>query len=187
MTDPEAMAVSETTGLTVLTVARSSRSVSLADRAEIASKFPHVVLINSYGTGGLQLGLDQAPMEVSRQLASLKEEMPGLDFSLDDVSARDPFAYFEGWTVIPRVAKTGRYQLLIQLKPGLETKRSVEDLLSGFNVAARVVAGEGEMLVQVSHVLELIAYSDCLGQQSGLSLERQQSPTWQLRPAAATA
>ena len=97
--------ISSTTGLTVVSVSSTSaqQSLSDSDRAKIVRSLPEVVLINSAVNNGLMLGIDQEPGEVKNQLVSLMEGMSGLVFSLTDVAQADPFTYFKGWPIIPRV------------------------------------------------------------------------------------
>ena len=178
--------ISSTTGLTVVSVSSTSaqQSLSDSDRAKIVRSLPEVVLINSAVNNGLMLGIDQDPGEVRNQLVSLREEMTGFAFSLDDVAEKDPFAYFEGWPIIPRVDKTGLYQLIVNSKSLTKTKEEdLEDLarrVKTFNIAktSTCLTDEAKMVIQVNHVLEFIAYWDCL--RKDFSLERRH--TWSLKP-----
>ena len=172
--------MSVTTGLTVVTVSSTLQSVPIADRTKLAKHLPNLVLLNSHANGGLQLGMDSDPSEVLNHLERIRKEFPDLVFYMEDVTDNDPFAYFEDWTIIPRVDKTGLYQLILHTK--LANSRNVmkelENLVSSFSVV-KVVKGEGEMMIQVGHVLEFIAYSDRLRKEPGVSLERRH--TWHLQ------
>ena len=183
--------VSVTTGLTVISVTSSSSSphhvIDMADRANIAKIFPEVVLINSCGNNdGLLLGVDLSPDQLRSPIVRAGEEMQNLNFSLVDVSAKDPFSFFQGWSLIPRVDKTGLYQLIINLagyqgkannKVNLsDAKRKIANMTKNFQVS-KIVEGEGEMILLVSHVLEFILFSDCLSKE--FSLEKRH--TWQLK------
>ena len=53
-------------------------------------------------------------------------------------------------------------------------------VIQWFNIT-RTIHGEGETMIQVSHVLEFIAYSDCI--RRGFAIERRH--TWQLKPTGA--
>ena len=180
--------ISLTTGLTVVSVSSSSsarESLPDSDRAKILKYLPDVVLINSAANNGLMLGIDQHPREVKNQLVSLTEEMTGFVFSLDDVAEKDPFTYFEGWPIIPRVDETGLYQLIVNSKSLTKSKtmeenlEDLERLVKTFNIAKTSAGVTGEAkIIQVNHVLEFIAYWDCL--RKDFSLERRH--TWSLKP-----
>ena len=179
--------ISLTTGLTVVSVSSSSparQSLPDSDRAKILRYLPDVVLINSAANNGLMLGIDQHPREVKNQLVSLMEEMTGFVFALDDVAEKDPFTYFEGWPIIPRVDQTGLYQLIVNSKSLTKTKEEdLENLarrVKTFNIAktSTCLTDEAKMVIQVNHVLEFIAYWDCL--RKDFSLERRH--TWSLKP-----
>ena len=170
--------VSVATGLTTVTVFTSSgdQPVSTTDRAWLVGRLSNVVLINSYGADGLMLGIAATPEEVRRQLDRVVEEMPGLVLTMKDVSDSDPFSYFEGWTIVPRVDKSGHYQLIVKtLTPD---RKTLEELISNFKVR-KVEEVEGELQLHVGHVLELISYSDRLRREPGVSLERRY--TWHLQ------
>ena len=181
--------VSLTTGLTVVSVFSSSstqQSIPDSARAKILGYLPDVVLINSAANNGLMLGIDQDPGDVKNQLVSLMKEMTGFVFSLVEVAEADPFAYFQGWTAIPRVDSTGLYQLIVNSKSLSRSKTMEEDLadlerlVKTFNIANAVtpLKGEAKMIIQVNHVLEFIAYWDCL--RKDFSLERRH--TWSMKP-----
>ena len=179
--------ISLTTGLTVVSVSSSSAQQPIpdSDRAKILRYLPDVVLINSAANNGLMLGIDQDPGEVKNQLVSLMEEMTGFVFSLDDVAQKDPFTYFEGWPIIPRVDQSGLYQLIVNSKSLSRSKTMEEDLedlerlVKTFNIANLTsLKAEAKMIIQVNHVLEFIAYWDCL--RKDFSLERRH--TWNLKP-----
>ena len=172
--------MSVTTGLTVVTVSSTLQSVPIAERTKLAKHLPNLVLLNSHANGGLQLGLDSDPGEVLNHLERIRKEFPDLVFYMEDVTDNDPFAYFEDWTIIPRVDKTGLYQLILhsKLANSRNVMKELENLVTSFSVV-KVVKGEGEMMIQVGHVLEFIAYSDRLRKEPGVSLERRH--TWHLQ------
>ena len=181
--------ISLTTGLTVVSVSRSSSAeqpVPDSDRAKILRYLPDVVLINSAANNGLMLGIDLDPGDVKDQLVSLMKEMTGFVFSLAEVTESDPFTYFEGWPIIPRVDPTGLYQLIVNSKSLSRSKTMEEDLatlerlVQTFNIVNAVtpLKGEAKMIIQVNHVLEFIAYWDCL--RKDFSLERRH--TWSIKP-----
>ena len=172
--------MSVTTGLTVVTVSSNLQSVTVVDRTNLVKHLPSLVLLNSHANGGLQLGLDCDPSEVFNHLERIGKEFPDLVFYMEDVTDNDPFAYFEDWTIIPRVDKTGLYQLILHSKHAnsRNVMKDLENLVNSFSVV-KVVKGEGEMMIQVGHVLEFIAYSDRLRREPGLSLERRH--TWHLQ------
>ena len=178
----EVLGLSLTTGLTVVVVHSSTdQPVSLTARASLVTYIPHLVLVNSYGTGSLLLGVDtgQTHSDLDGQLVRASQELPGLVFTYLDVSVSDPFACLYGWPVIPRVDQTGLYQTIVRSK---DAGPSLDSLLSGYNVEAG--KQEGEVIVQVSHVLESIAFSDWLEKEPGVSVES--CHTWRLQPREKT-
>ena len=150
---------------------------------------PGVVLLNTVSEEALLLGLDCTPDQVTAAVAKLSKEASHWVVTLEDVSGpgQDPFSFFRGWTIIPRVDKNGMYSLIVNLRMKGKTKMTeVEDrrrllsVIQGFNIT-RTIHGEGETMIQVSHVLEFIAYSDCI--RRGFAIERRH--TWQLKPTGA--
>ena len=176
--------VSLTTGLTVVCVTspHNSNQFSRTDRAKIARSIPEVVLINPSGQDDcLMLGVDLTPSQLRKKMDDFDEELSSWTFSLVDVSSKDPFSYFAGWTTIPRVDKTGMYQLIVRNKKGrkseAEARRDLAALAKNFK-SAKTVHGEGEMLLLVNHVLELVAFADSIKEE--FSLVRRH--TWQPKP-----
>ena len=183
--------VSVTTGLTVVSVSSSQglHQLLLHNRFDIAWNIPEVVLVNTFGDGnqrGLLLGVDKPAREVQSDLDRLKEEMKraghlhemkGVDFFLEDVSGNDPFAYFEGFATIPRVEKSGYYELVINTKSvneDNEAKMKLDVLISKFPVRRE----PGKVVVNFDNVLEFIAYYDHLGKEFSLEKNR----TWESKP-----
>ena len=176
------MFVSQRTGLTVVTVYSSTNMpVTNTDRQNIVKCISNVVLINSHGSDSLLLGVDKPPSEVERLVVGLNKDLPGLFFSLKDVSAADPFDCFRSSTKIPRVNEAGLYQMMVRCRDekSTEARRSLEELVSSLTVARADWAEDG-MIVQVNHVLELLAYTDCLEQEAGVTVGRLDS--WNVRP-----
>ena len=70
------------------------------------------------------LGLDCAPDQVTAAVAKLSKEASHWVISLEDVSGpgQDPFSFFRGWTIIPRVDKNGMYSLIVNLRMKGKTK-----------------------------------------------------------------
>jgi len=97
-----------------------------------------------------------------------------------EIKEKDTFSYFKGWKVIPRVDKGGMFQLIVNLKgPGQVKRRNqLLELVKGFNIS-KVVHGEGETILLVGHVLEFVAYSDCI--RKDFVMERRHA--WEPRPA----
>merc|ERR1719318_180316 len=97
------------------------------------------------------------------------------------------FAYFAGWKLIPRVDKSGMFQLIVNLRTHGSRSRDAEmkrrnqllDLVKNFNIA-KIVHGEGETILLVSHVLECVAYSDLIRKK--FTLEKRH--TWLPKPVA---
>merc|ERR1719186_934925 len=78
------------------------------------------------------------------------------------------------------------FQLIISLKTQgrsrhaeIEKRNQLLDLVKNFNIA-KIVHGEGETVLLVGHVLECVAYSDCI--RDVFTMEKRH--TWQPKPAS---
>ena len=179
--------VSSATGLTVLSIVSSlpGHLVSFADRGYFFKILPNIVLINSSGKGeSVLVGMDASPELVISTVEKLEKDTKNWIFNLEDVSSQDPFCFFRGWSIIPSVDKLGMYSLIVNLRvkgksrmTEMEERKSLLTLIKDFNIS-KAMHGEGETILQMSHVLEFIAYSDCIGKL--LALEKRH--TWQLKP-----
>jgi len=176
--------VSAATGLTILTATSVSGSqIKSSDRESLAKNLPDIVLINNYGKGeSLHLGLAATPQKVINDINNLHLDFT---FNLEDVSCNDPFSFLSGWEVVPRADKLGMYSLIINLQlrnnskntEMIETKRKLVKLLNDFNIS-KTMHGDNEVMIQVGHILEFIAYSDFIRKE--FAIERRH--TWQLQP-----
>ena len=178
--------VSPTTGLTVLTIVSNlpGHLVSLADRAYFIRILPNVIIINSSGKGeSVIVGMDAPPDLVISTVEKLEKDTKNWSFNLEDVSGQDPFCFFRGWNIIPCVDKLGMYSLIVNLRlkgktrmAEMEERKSLLTLIKEFNIS-KSMHGEGETMLQMSHVLEFVTYSDCIRKQ--FALERRH--TWQIK------
>jgi len=176
--------VSAATGLTVVTASTVSGSqIKSSDRESLAKNLPDIVLINNSGKGeSLELGLAAPPQKVINDINNMNLDFT---FNLEDVSSHDPFSFLSGWEVIPRADKLGMYSLIINLQIRnnsknteiMENKRKLVKLLEEFNIS-KTMHGDGEVMIQVGHILEFIAYSDFIRKE--YAIERRH--TWQLQP-----
>ena len=168
--------ISITTGLTVVSVTSSSpqQHISISARALIVKIIPEVVLINNCGRSDdrLMLGVDMSPDQLRTKIARVKKELKTLVLSLVDVSEEDPFSFLSGWSLLPRVDKTGLYQLVV--KADSRAKCALATLTNNFRVA-KTLEGEEETILLVSHVLEFILFTECISTE--FSVERRHS--WQ--------
>ena len=179
--------ISPATGLTVLSIVSNlpGHLVSLADRGYFIKILPSVVLINSSGRGeSVLVGMDAPPDLVISTVEKLEKDTKNWSFNLEDVSGQDPFCFLRGWNIIPSVDKLGMYSLIVNLRmkgktkmAEMEERKSLLTLIKEFNIS-KSMHGEGETMLQMSHVLEFITYSDCIRKQ--FALERRH--TWQLKP-----
>ena len=179
--------ISSATGLTVVLVSNESQGkpFTIHDRSQIAKMFPSIILMNPHGKGdSLLLGLDSEPDKVAMSIAKLGKEVKNWTFNLENVSSQDPFSFFTGWKIIPKVDKLGMYSLIVNLRirgktkmAELEEKRNLMTLIKDCNIM-KTMHGDGETMIQVGHVLEFIAYSDSI--RKVFSIERRH--TWHLRP-----
>ena len=179
--------ISPATGLTVVLVSNESQGkpFTIHDRGQVAKLFPSTILMNPHGKGdSLLLGLDADPSKVAKSIAKLEKETKNWTFSLENVSSQDPFSFFSGWKIIPKVDKLGMYSLIVNLRvrgktkmAELEEKRNLMSLIRDYNIL-KTMHGDGETMIQVGHVLEYIAYSDSI--RKNFSIERRH--TWALRP-----
>merc|ERR1719186_2368772 len=185
---PVASNVCHSTGLKVLSVTSSvSGYVFTAnDRVKLVRTIPGLVIINTAGKGdSLMLGVDVEDDKLSSLLLQLEKDLNNWNISCVDTMKKDTFSYFDGWKLIPRVDKSGMYQLIVSLRTQGRRSRDAEmgkrnqllDLIKGFNIA-KIVHGEGETILLIGHVLECVAYSDCIRNQ--FVLERRH--TWQSKP-----
>jgi len=172
---------SQATGLKVLSVTTSTPGYifTASDRAGLVKNIPGVVIINTAGKGDcLILGVDIEDEKLLKLIPEL--ENASFRISLVETTERDTFSYFQDWKVIPRVDKCGMFQLIVSLRgPIGQVKRRNQllELVKGLNIS-KVVHGEGETILLVGHVLEFVAYSDCI--REVFSIERRH--TWQPRP-----
>merc|ERR1719186_454299 len=182
--------VSQSTGLKVLSVTSSvSGYVFTAnDRAKLVRTIPGLVIINTAGKGdSLVLGVDVEDGKLSRLLLQLEKDLNIWNISRVDTTKKDTFSYFDGWKLLPRVDKSGMFQLIVNLKTQgwrsreaeIEKRNQLLDLVKNFNIA-KIVHGEGETILLVGHVLECVAYSDCI--RDVFTMEKRH--TWQPKPAS---
>ena len=184
--ETEARYQSAATGLTVVTVTNEGGHVfSVADRERLARMFPNLVILNTYGKGdSLVLGVDTLPSQLHDVLEKITKEHKQWIVNLEEVSSQDPFSYFAGWKLIPQADKLGMFSLIVNLKmrgktkmQEMEDKRSLMKMIKEFNIL-KTMQGEGEVMIQVGHVLEYIAVSGAL--RAEFAIERQH--TWPIRP-----
>jgi hypothetical protein len=180
---------SQSTGLKVLSVTSSFPGYVFTanDRAKLVRSIPGLVIINTATKGDcLILGVDIEEEKLSSLIPQVEKEKTWT-ISYVDTTDRDAFSYFAGWKLIPRVDKSGMFQLIVSLRSQGWRSRDAEmnkrnqllDLVKDFNVA-KVVHGEGETILLVGHVLECVAYSDCI--RKVFTMERRHS--WQPRPVS---
>ena len=180
--------VSHATGLLVLSVTSSYPGYvfTAVDRAKLVSCIPGVVIINTAKKGdSLILGVE--PEELTNVFLDVEKELKSKNWAVSyvDTTNRDTFSYFGGWKLLPRVDKSGMFQLIVSLRSqGWRSKDSevkkrnqLLDMVKDFNIA-KIVHGEGETILLVGHVLECVAYSDCI--RKVFSMERRH--TWQPKP-----
>eukprot|EP00092_Neocalanus_flemingeri_P015933 GFUD01017250.1.p1 GENE.GFUD01017250.1~~GFUD01017250.1.p1 ORF type:complete len:1654 (+),score=467.45 GFUD01017250.1:121-5082(+) len=181
--------ISRSTGLKILSVTSSIQGYVFTanDRAKLVRSIPGVVIINTAMKGDcLVLGVDIEEHLLSSVLTQM-EEQKSWTISCVDTTYRDTYSYLTGWNFIPRVDKSGLFQLIVSFKGQGWRSRDVEmkkrnqllELVKDFNIV-KIVHGEGETILLVGHVLECVAYSDCL--RNLFSLERRH--TWQPKPVS---
>jgi len=165
---------------------------SASDRAMLVRCIPGVVLINTAGKGhcgceSLVLGVDMEEEKLSMLLPQIEKEQHW-NFSFVDIADKDTFSYFAGWTLIPCVDESGMFPLIVSLRTQeqgwkakdaeLRMRKQLLDFIYEFNIA-KIVHGEGETILLVGHVLECVAYSECISEQ--FTIERHH--TWPPNPA----
>jgi len=171
---------SPSTGLKVLSVSSSSPGYvfTAGDRARIVRNIPGVVIINTACKGDrLVLGVDIEDDKLLKLIPEIEKESWKVSFA--ETQEKDTFSYLKGWKVIPRVDKGGMFQLIVNLKGQGQVKRRNQllELVKDFNIS-KVVHGEGETILLVGHVLEFVAYSDCIRKE--FIMERRHA--WHPRP-----
>merc|ERR1719186_454948 len=182
--------VCHSTGLKVLSVTSSVSGYVFTsnDRVKLVRTIPGLVIINTAGKGdSLVLGVDVEEDKLSSLLSQLEKDMNNWYISCVDTTKKDIFSYFEGWKLIPRVDKSGMFQLIVSLKTQgwrsreaeMEKRNQLLNLVKNFNIA-KIVHGEGETILLVGHVLECVAYSDCI--RDVFTMEKRH--TWQPKPAS---
>ena len=179
--------VSRSTGLTVITVSSlsSGHQITAEDRVLMMKILPNVVVLNIAGRNdALLIGVDARPDQVMEMIPRLEQDHKNWSFCLEDVSHDDPFSYFSSWKIIPKVDKQGVYSLIVYLRvkgrskgSEAEEKRNLVNMIKEFNLL-KVIHGECETMIQVGHVLEFVAYSDCIRKM--FTIERKH--TWQVKP-----
>ena len=121
-----------------------------------------------------------SPDQLRTKIARVKKELKTLVLSLADVSEEDPFSFLSGWSLLPRVDKTGLYQLVV--KADSRAKCALATLTNNFRVA-KTLEGEEETILLVSHVLEFILFTECISTEfsveRGHSWQSKQSGTFQ--------
>jgi len=178
---------SRSTGLKVLSVTSSYPGYVFTanDRAKLVRSIPGVVIVNTALKGdSLILGVDIEHEKLSTIITQVEKDK-SWSILLVDTTGRDAFAYFADWKLIPRVDKSGMFQLIVSLRgqgwrsrdEELKKRNQLLELVKDFNIA-KVVHGEGETILLVGHVLECVAYSDCI--RKVFTMERRH--TWQPRP-----
>jgi len=180
---------SHATGLKVLSVTSfyPGYVFTTSDRAKLVRTIPGVVIINTAAKGdSLIMGVDIEDEKLATMIPDMEKEK-SWTISFVDTTDRDVFSYFKGWKVIPRVDKSGMFQLIVNLKgqgwrsrdEELKKRNQLLELVKDYNIA-KVVHGEGETILLVGHVLEMVSYSDTI--RKVFSMERRH--TWQPRPSA---
>jgi len=179
--------LSKSTGLKVfsLTSRTAGYVFTPVDRAIIVKTIHGVVIINTLHKGDvLILGVESEDDDI-KILEVFSEHHPAWSVSPVNTVAKDPFSYFAGWGLIPRVDKSGMFQLIVDLKTPGRRSRDAEtslrnqllELIKDCSIA-RVVHGPGETILLVTHVLECVAYSDMIRKK--FNMEKRH--TWQPRP-----
>merc|ERR1719186_184888 len=182
--------VCHSTGLKVLSVTSfvSGYVFTANDRVKLGRTIPGLVIINTAGKGdSLVLGGDVEDDKLSSLLLQLEKDLNNWNISCVDTRKKDTFSYFDGWKRIPRVDKSGMFQLIVNLKTQgwrsreaeIEKRNQLLDLVKNFNIV-KIVHGEGETILLVGHVLECVAYSDCI--RNVFTMEKRH--TWQPKPAS---
>ena len=90
----------------------------------VSRLLPGVILLNAASDESVMVGLDCPPDQVTAAVAKLGKEASHWVVTWEDVSGpgQDPFSFFRGWPVIPRVDKNGMYSLIVNLRVRDKTK-----------------------------------------------------------------
>ena len=166
--------LSRATGLCVLSLTATTpgQQFGPGERRRLAALLPDLVLLNTAGRGGvLLLGVDTEPYKLPELLATLRRECRDWLVTTEDTSSSvDHFSFFRGCSNIPRVDKSGMYQIIVNLKTvdgkGREPERRAVLMatIKNFNIL-QAVHGAGETILLVGHALELLAYCHAIQKQ----------------------
>jgi len=170
--------ISYSTGLHVFTATREDRAmVSPGDRTRLVKHMSGVVLMDVWGNGeSVYCGVEIKDGDLKRWLENARKDLAGWAVEPIDLQAKDPYKFVDCGRSIPKVDGSGLYQLVVKVDV-IQKRNLLLAMISNFNIL-KVVHGTGESIIQVGHLLELLAYEEVL--KSAFDVKKRHS--WECLP-----